>query len=72
MNVQSLNTEIEIRKSIRNWVLVFVIALVLNGITAFALETELAWLDYLFKSSDADLYFWIDKVYKALRETNNR
>jgi hypothetical protein len=72
MNVQSLNTEIEIRKSIRNWVLVFVIALVLSGITAFALETELAWLDYLFKSSDADLYFWIDKVYKALMETNNR
>jgi hypothetical protein len=40
-----MKSEIVIRKSIRNWVLIFIVALILSGVTAFALETELAWLD---------------------------
>jgi len=65
-----MQTEKKIRKSIRNWVLFFMIALMLSGITAFALETELAWMDHFFSGSHTAFYFWIHKVYVALRETN--
>ena len=34
----------ELTKSIRRWIVFFMIALVFSGVTAFALETELGWL----------------------------
>src|SRR5215467_14216387 len=59
-------------KSIRAWIIFFIIALVLSGCTAFALETELAWLDQLFPNGQTNLRLWVHKVYLALRETNAR
>jgi hypothetical protein len=67
-----MKSEFAIRKSIRSWVFIFVATLILSGITAFALETELNWLDHLFHNSKSSLYFWIHKVYFALKETNIR
>lgn len=64
-----MTSEILLKKSIRNWTLFFITALVLSGVTAFALESELAWLDdYFFKFGNS-FYFWIHKVYNALRDT---
>ncbi|SCW70787.1 hypothetical protein [Mucilaginibacter sp. NFR10] len=39
-----MKTEPELRKKIKTWVIVFIIGLVLSGVTAFPIETELAWL----------------------------
>src|SRR5882757_3782879 len=65
-----MKPEDKIRKSIRNWVLFFIIGLVLSGLTAFALETELAWLDSSFRNSHSSWYFWFSYVYFALKTTN--
>jgi hypothetical protein len=64
-------------RRIRFWLAVFIIGLVLSGITAFPLETELSrfasilhagWLQPIAESSG--LLPWIERVYKALRTTN--
>jgi hypothetical protein len=44
-----VKSESNIRKSIKNWLVLFITALILSGITAFALETELGWLTGFFK-----------------------
>jgi hypothetical protein len=67
-----MHTENAIRKSIQNWVILFVFALLLSGVTAFGLETELGWLDQLLGKSHSSLSLWINKVYLALRDTNRK
>jgi hypothetical protein len=67
-----MKPEYKIRRSIRQWLLFFITALILSGITAFALETELAWLNHLLRNSHGPVSFWINKVYNALRETNRQ
>ena len=59
-----------LKKSIRRWIIFFMIALVLSGVTAFPLETELAWLNSFFPDSETGLSLWIQKVYLALHHTN--
>lgn len=59
-----------LRKSIRNWTVFFIVALVLSGITAFALESELALLNDYFSKYNNYISFWIHKVYESLRDTN--
>ena len=60
-------------KIIRRWIIFFIVALALSGLTAFALETELklvleAWSGH----HSGDLYDWVQKVYTALRDMNSR
>jgi hypothetical protein len=60
-------------KVIRRWLLFFIISLVLSGLTAFALETELHWLLGNWPTRDSgDLYNWVRNVYEAVRDTNHR
>ncbi len=59
-----------LRKTIKTWILIFIIALILSGVTAFALETELAWLSSLMGDNQSALTTWINKVYLALHDTN--
>ncbi len=58
---------------VRRWIIFFMVALVLSGLTAFALETELGWLvkDWPFLRG-GPLYGWVLRVYAALRDTNIR
>ncbi|HXB30560.1 MAG TPA: hypothetical protein VNW49_12110 [Puia sp.] len=65
-----MKSEFTIRKSIRRWILFFMAALILSGITAFALESELAWMDHFASNRHSSFSFWIHKVYIALKETN--
>lgn len=60
-----------LQKAIKRWIIVFMIFLALSGITAFPLETELAWLDDIFNSYDNGLSQWIHKVHEALQKTNH-
>ena len=58
---------------IRRWVLFFIIALVLSGLTAFALETELEWLlDHWPLAPQGSLRIWVQLVYQALQDSNTR
>jgi hypothetical protein len=57
---------------IRALVLFFIIALILSGVTAFPVETELRWLlnnPALVPNFAKD---WLQNVYNALVETNNK
>jgi hypothetical protein len=65
-----MKSDYTIRKSIRRWILFFMTSLVLSGITAFALESELAWMDHFISNRHSSFSFWIHKVYIALKETN--
>lgn len=64
-------------RRIRFWLTGFIIGLVLSGVTAFPLETELGWLvsilhaDLLRPISEfTGLLPWIERVNDALRTTN--
>lgn len=59
-------------KSIRKWIIFFIVALIISGITAFALESELHWLLNILPKDSIGLYHWINKVYEALKDINVR
>jgi hypothetical protein len=61
-------------KAIRAWLLVFVVGLVLSGVTAFPLVAEtrlLAGLVHAVPAPDA-LVAWVDRVHEGLRVTGDR
>lgn len=68
--ITMMKADLALKKNIRNWIIFFIVALVISGITAFALETELAWLNHILAGRNSGFSFWINKVYNALRETN--
>ena len=64
-------------RRIRCWLAIFIVGLILSGVTAFPLQTELGWLVSLFHSSalqaiaqSTGLLPWIERVNDALRNTN--
>jgi hypothetical protein len=61
------------------WLAVFIVGLVLSGITAFPLQSELGWfVSFLHKSrvqpaaESTHLLPWIERVDQGLRATNAR
>lgn len=59
-------------KTIRGWLLVFIIALVLSGVTAFVVETGLQWMISLWPETNSMVYQWLAGCYEAIRITNTR
>jgi hypothetical protein len=58
---------------IRRWLIFFMIALALSGMTAFPLESELRGLAASWPGDRRSaLYGWVQRVYAALRQTNTR
>ncbi|GAA2045825.1 hypothetical protein GCM10009839_57500 [Catenulispora yoronensis] len=57
---------------LRRWLALFVIGLVLSGVTAFPLETETGWLSTWLHHLPAPsaLVAWIDRCHEALHRTN--
>ena len=61
------------QRIIRRWLLIFIVSLVLSGLTAFALETELNWLAAVWPMrKTGDLYGWVEKVREALKDINTK
>src|SRR5260221_1470998 len=58
-----------IEKNISGWIVFFMIVLVLSGLTAIPVETELSFLTRFF-SLDSSIGQWLDKVYQAFHDTN--
>jgi hypothetical protein len=64
-------------RRIRLWLSIFIVGLVVSGLTAFPLQTELAWLVSVLKADSlrplaqaSHLLPWIERVDQALRQTN--
>jgi hypothetical protein len=61
---------------IRIWLVLFIVGLVLSGLTAFPLVHETAWLDHIFKvapitppGGEPALQSWLRRVHDALAVT---
>src|SRR5580704_13514989 len=68
-----MKSYLEQEKCIRRWIIFFMICLVLSGLTAFPLETELGLLVRAWPlSRDGNLYAWVLKVYQGLKDVNSR
>jgi hypothetical protein len=62
---------------IRLWLILFIVGLVLSGLTAFPLERETAFLNQVFgvtsvspSTPEPDLHTWLRRVHEALIATN--
>ncbi len=56
-------------KTIRQWIIFFMVTLFLSGLTAIPAETELSFLSRCF-SIDTGIGKWIDKVHTGVFNTN--
>ncbi|MEU2872432.1 hypothetical protein ABZ769_24995 [Streptomyces olivoreticuli] len=66
-----------LRRRIRIWLVVFIVGLVLSGLTAFPLVTEIRWLDELLRSDGSPvpgqlpgLVEWVGRVREGLEATD--
>lgn len=67
--------ENHIKRKIKILIWLFIIGLILSGVTAFPLELELGIVrDFLINQQKEDtmLFTWIEKVYSGVKETNFR
>ncbi len=62
--------EQQLRKKVKTWIIIFIIGLVLSGVTAFPIETELAFFATHAQVFPAFMQPWIMKVYLAVKTTN--
>jgi hypothetical protein len=58
--------------SIRIWIIIFIICIILSGITAFPVETELAWLQKHQHIFPTALQNWLTQTYLAIKDTNTK
>jgi hypothetical protein len=56
-------------KTIRRWIIFFMIILFLSGLTAIPAETELSFLSRCFPA-DTMIDGWIEKIYTGVANTN--
>ncbi|MGH9563648.1 MAG: hypothetical protein ACRD3S_19515 [Terracidiphilus sp.] len=66
-------------RRVRLWLTIFIVGLILSGITAFPLESEIRWLDGILHApslrtvaSSTRLLWWIDQVHCGVTDTNAR
>jgi len=62
--------EKQLQGRIRIWIILFIIGLALSGITAFPIETELAFLSQHSSIFPAALGHWLNTIYEAVKITN--
>ena len=67
-----MNQVTQLHTSIRRWIRFFIVALIVSGITAFAIESELGWLIRVLPARNNLLHHWLQTVYTAVRSTNEQ
>lgn len=67
---QQLNNKLKER--IKLCILIVIIGLFLSGITAFPIETQLAWFVKHQPELNPTLSLWLNKVYTGIKNTNNQ
>ena len=63
-------TETQLRKRIKYLIILFIIGLVVSGITAFPIESQLKVLNSHSSFLPEALQLWINQVYFAVKDTN--
>jgi len=64
--------ETKLRSTIRNYILFFIFAIVLSGLSTFPIETELAFMNEHLQSFPAFLRGWLNQVYLAVKDVNGK
>ena len=59
-----------LRRQIRNWIIFFMVAITLSGITAFPIETEIKFLHSHSGIFPAAMQEWIERIYEGVKEVN--
>lgn len=67
-----MTTQTQLQKRIKNLIILFIIGLVLSGVTAFPIETELSWFNAHNSWMPERLQNWISQVYFAVKDMNNK
>ena len=67
--VQSI---VKLNKQIRAWIIFFIIVLLLSGITAFPIETELAWVCSWWPDQQSSFYKWLHTCWQAIKTTSEQ
>lgn len=67
-----MNQEQHLRRRIRIWIWVFIVGLVLSGVTAFPIETELAFMANHSSVFPDFIAKWIETIFFAVKDTNIR
>jgi hypothetical protein len=62
----------KLRTQIQLWIIFMMVAIALSGITAFPVETELAWLRQYYPRMPLFMATWLERVYVASRDSNIR
>ncbi len=62
----------KLQREVKILLILFIIMLVLSGITAFPLETELAFVVKHYGAFPEGFQKWIFNVYTGVKETNDR
>jgi hypothetical protein len=68
-----LQTKPQLLRSIRFWLSLFILGLILSGLTAFPLEQETAWLASFLETYPFlpdSIALWVARVHAALLDTN--
>ena len=71
----SLETRSQLLRSIRLWLFLFILCLLLRGLTAFPLEHETAWLASFLVAHPIlpnQIIVWVARVHDALQDTGRR
>ncbi len=63
-------TEQQLKTRIKRWIILFFVFLVLSGITAFPIETELSIIVNHSSVFPSFLQLWLNTIYNAVKETN--
>lgn len=67
-----LQSSIQLNRQVRAWIIFFMIVLLLSGITAFPIETELAWVCSWWPEQQSAFYKWLYTCWQAIKATNEQ
>lgn len=60
-----------LKRKIRTWIVLFIVLLILSGVTAFPIETELAFLVNHVSSFPEFMQTWITTIYNEVKTVNS-
>src|SRR5574339_204532 len=72
MSTKSSSEALRLLSEIKRLIMLFIAGLVISGVTAFPIETELTWGMQLLQKIQfpSSIVQWIELVYNGVRETN--
>lgn len=63
-------THLQLKKKIRSWIVLFIVFLILSGVTAFPIETELDFLTSHASSFPETMKFWLETIQNEVKSVN--